>query len=168
LPGQVEILSPYDLRQQLWWQIEIVCHHNFSLPIRTRSYCQPATMNKLAIFLILFISYIIYSSFVYTSGTAVKLSFTEYEQARITKGKGLFHKYNCSSCHQLYGLGGYLGPDLTTAWSDPKRGEDYIRALLKNGGSRMPQFGFTENEIDALASYLRYIDTTAITYKQTR
>jgi nitric oxide reductase subunit C len=122
-------------------------------------------MNKPAIFLILFFSYIVYSGFVYTNGTSSSLTFDAATQQSINKGKSLFQKHNCNSCHQVYGLGGYLGPELTTAWSDPKRGENYIRALLKNGGNRMPRFEFSDEEIDALTNYMRYIDTTATTYK---
>ena len=125
-------------------------------------------MHKLTIFSILFISYIIYSSFVYTIGTTELVEIPDSKKEIVNKGKELFEINNCSSCHQVYGLGGYLGPDLTTAWSDPKRGEAYIRAMLMIGGNRMPRYGFTKEEIESLVSYLRYIDSTAITYKKTR
>ena len=122
-------------------------------------------MNKIIIFLTLFISYVAYSAFVYTKGTAIAPVFPEVTQGMISKGKEIFQKNNCNSCHQIYGLGGYLGPELTTVWSDQNRGEYYIRAMLKNGGNRMPQYGFDENETEALVSYLRYIDSTATSYK---
>src|SRR5688572_6349240 len=125
-------------------------------------------MSKPVIFLILFVAYIVYSAFVYTKGTSSEFSFPEQKQLSINEGKKLFQENNCSSCHQLYGLGGYLGPDLTTAWSDRQRGEAYIRAMLKNGGSRMPRYDFHENEIEALTNYLRYIDSTATTYRSTQ
>lgn len=80
------------------------------------------------------------------------------EQQLVRKGKALFQDYNCTACHQIYGLGGYLGPDLTTAWSDKTRGEAYIRAMLRSGGARMPMYNFTDNEIDALAAYLKFAD----------
>jgi len=70
------------------------------------------------------------------------------------------------ACHQIYGLGGYLGPELTTAWSDPRRGELYMRAFLQAGGRTMPNFHLTPKEIDAITAYLRYVDSTAVTYKQ--
>ena len=125
-------------------------------------------MNKIAIFSFLFISYMVYSGFVYTKGTDNASSQPVGKRASVVRGKELFEQHNCSSCHQVYGLGGYLGPDLTTAWSDPKRGEAYIRALLMNGGNRMPRFGFHADEIESLVSYLQYIDSTAITYKTMR
>jgi nitric oxide reductase subunit C len=120
---------------------------------------------KSFIFALLFGAYVFYSLMVYTRGTDHALHYTRAELAAIRQGKDLFQQYNCIACHQLYGLGGYLGPELTTAWSDPSRGESYLKAFLQNGGVRMPQFHFTDQEVDALIRYLRYVDSTAVTYK---
>jgi nitric oxide reductase subunit C len=122
-------------------------------------------MWKLIIFLLLMGSYIAYSGMVYTKGTSSSLEFSATEQACIDKGKSIFQQYNCTACHQLYGLGGYLGPELTTAYSDPARGEAYMRAFLQAGGPRMPNYHFSVDEISAIISYLRYVDSSAITYK---
>lgn len=78
------------------------------------------------------------------------------------EGKLLFQEYNCTACHQLYGLGGYMGPDLTNIISAEGKGELYAKAFLMNGTQRMPNFQLTENEITALVSYLKYIDKTGI------
>jgi nitric oxide reductase subunit C len=118
-------------------------------------------MAKVAIFLCLFISYISYSFIVYTRGTEKKQAFLTVDAHQVDKGKLLFQQHNCISCHQVYGLGGYLGPDLTNAWSDKYRGEAYIKAILKSGGSRMPDFHFSNEEVDALSQYLKYVDNTA-------
>ncbi|HUM97792.1 MAG TPA: cytochrome c [Chitinophagaceae bacterium] len=122
-------------------------------------------MKKQLIFILLFITYIIYSIIIYTKGTEEKVVVNAADYTSIQKGKTLFQQHNCISCHQLYGLGGYLGPELTTAYSDTNRGENYMRAFLKAGGARMPNFHFTEKEIDNIISYLKYVDATAITYK---
>ena len=122
-------------------------------------------LSKVAIFISLFIVFAIYSIVVYTKGTYKYISYSFTEQEQINKGKEIFQKNNCISCHQLYGLGGYLGPELTTAWSDKHRGEAYMKAFLMAGGSRMPNYNFNENEINSLLSYLRYVDSTAITNK---
>lgn len=122
-------------------------------------------MMKVSIFAGLFVSYTLYSIIIYTKGTANDVILPAAEQAIVNKGKALFQKYNCTSCHQLYGLGGYLGPELTTAWSDKNRGELYMKAFLKAGGPRMPNFQFTDEETDAILSYLKYVDSTAVTYK---
>ena len=122
-------------------------------------------MAKVAILITLCILYSGYSVLVYTKGTHNRYSFTNTEQALISEGKQLFQEYNCMSCHQVYGLGGYLGTDLTTAYSDKRRGEAYMRALLQSGGSRMPDFKFKPKQIDAIIAYLKYVDTTATPIK---
>ena len=122
-------------------------------------------MNKVYIFLSLFLCFIIYSLIVYTKGTENKISVAAADQVKIKAGIKLFQKHNCISCHQIYGLGGYLGPELTTAYSDKYRGEAYMRAFLKNGGPRMPKFSLSEQETDAIIYYLKHVDSTAVTYK---
>ena len=123
-------------------------------------------MWKITGFLVLMILYLGYSGLVYTTGTANSLQFSAAELVRINKGKSLFQQYNCIACHQLYGLGGYLGPDLTTAHSDPARGELYMKIFLQAGGARMQKYAFTEEEINSIVSFLKYVDSTAITYKK--
>ena len=39
------------------------------------------------------------------------------DKTDIAAGRIVWQKNNCQSCHQLYGLGGYLGPDLTNEMS---------------------------------------------------
>ncbi|HEY6063298.1 MAG TPA: cytochrome c [Chitinophagaceae bacterium] len=122
-------------------------------------------MIKIVAFISLFAAYLVYSIIVYTKGTEKNIIVSAQEQIKIKNGSDLFQRYNCTSCHQLYGLGGYLGPELTTAYSDPGRGELYMKAFLKAGGPRMPNFHFKDDDVNALISFLKYVDTTAITYK---
>jgi nitric oxide reductase subunit C len=121
-------------------------------------------MGKILIVLGLFSTYIFYSVLVYTKGTGTSIQLAEND-AEARMGKRLFQQKNCIACHQLYGLGGYIGPELTTAWSDKDRGELYIRAFLQAGGRTMPNFHFKTEEVDAIVKYLRYVDSTATTYK---
>jgi len=72
------------------------------------------------------------------------------------QGKLVWQEYNCNACHQLYGLGGYLGPDLTHVYST--RGPAHIRALLPVGVSSMPRFQLSEKETDALLAFLALTD----------
>jgi nitric oxide reductase subunit C len=112
--------------------------------------------------LILFVIYIIYSALVYTAGTEGGALMAG---TKATEGKLLFQKYNCSACHQLYGLGGYLGPELTTCMSQAGKGELYARAFLKTGTRRMPDFKLNDDKIDAIIEFLKNVDATATTYK---
>jgi len=123
-------------------------------------------MIKIAIFLFLFTSYVVYSAFVYSAGTESSVTLDKEEKVLVANGKLLYEQYNCVSCHQLYGLGGYLGPELTTAYSDPQRGEIFMKAFLQGGGPRMPNFHFTEQEIKEIIHYLKYVDASAVSYKK--
>ena len=122
-------------------------------------------MIKVITLLILLISFVIYSFIIYTKGTESDVVLSENELSLVKQGKQIYQQYNCMSCHQIYGLGGYLGPELTTAWSDKHRGEEFIKAFLKSGGRRMPDFKFEPHQIDALTSYLKYVDSTATPIK---
>jgi nitric oxide reductase subunit C len=76
------------------------------------------------------------------------------------KGQQLYQDNNCTACHQLYGLGGYLGPDLTNVISTTGKGEMYVKAFLNSGVKSMPKFNFTEEEKNALVEYLSAVDKT--------
>jgi nitric oxide reductase subunit C len=119
-------------------------------------------LKKTGIFIVLFLSYTSYSAWVYTSGTSNAASMSLKEQA----GKNIYQKNNCTSCHQLFGMGGFLGPELTTVISDKNRGEVYARTFLQFGGNRMPNFHFTKEEMDEVIAFLQYVDTHATTYKK--
>lgn len=107
------------------------------------------------IVLVLFVAaYLIYSFTLYTS-LPVKQCLVD---KRAENGKLVWQKYNCNSCHQLYGLGGYIGPDLTNVYS--KRSEAFIKAFLKNGTTAMPNFNINDYEMDCLLKYFNTIDNS--------
>ncbi|NUM31389.1 MAG: cytochrome c [Bacteroidetes bacterium] len=107
---------------------------------------------KLVLIIFLTIAFLSYSVYLYT--------FLPYKQRKISeqcvKGMDLWQKYNCNACHQVYGLGGYLGPDLTNVYS--KRGPEYIAAFLQSGTQIMPKFNFSEDEIKSLLAFLEMMD----------
>jgi nitric oxide reductase subunit C len=76
----------------------------------------------------------------------------------IAAGRIVWQKNNCQTCHQLYGLGGYLGPDLTDVYSAPGKGKDFIRAMLATGIKQMPPFHLSEKEFAQLTAYLKSVD----------
>ena len=119
------------------------------------------TTSKRFIFGILSLLFFIYTIFIYTKGvTTNKGNLLLNEQCK--QGKILFQKYNCTSCHQLYGLGGYMGPDLTNVISAAGMGPDYVKTILRNGTQRMPDFHIPEKEIEQLVAFLSYVDKTGI------
>jgi len=75
-------------------------------------------------------------------------------------GEDLWQKNNCAACHQLYGLGGYLGPDLTNIISDTLKGDKYVAAFLNSGTKSMPKFHFSEREKEEIVAFLTHVDKT--------
>jgi cbb3-type cytochrome c oxidase subunit III len=90
---------------------------------------------------------------------------------RLVEAKALFHSLGCRGCHRVGGVGGDDGPDLTLVGErDPGR-TDFTRVrgerTLANWfaehfrspstvvpGSRMPELGLSEREIDLLTHYM--------------
>lgn len=118
---------------------------------------------KFLILLALLVMFLVYTASVYTKGTAPSENNPLLDTAAI-QGKVLWQKYNCSSCHQLYGLGGFIGPDLTTTIS--RKGDAYAKAIMLSGTKRMPNYGMTEQEADVITKFLSYVDSTAVHYKR--
>lgn len=113
------------------------------------------------IFFSLMLAFLAFTGLVATSITEYTRG-QEYNNASAQSGKLIFQKYNCTACHQVYGLGGYMGPDLTNVMSCSGKGEPYVRALLKSGTGRMPDFNLLKKEVDDLVAYLNYLDHTGI------
>lgn len=76
--------------------------------------------------------------------------------AEVRHGMEVWQQHNCASCHQLYGLGGYMGPDLTNVHRD--KGEARIRTFVRYGTGRMPAHATDDKELDALVAFLAWVD----------
>ncbi len=74
-------------------------------------------------------------------------------------GKTLYQEKNCTACHQLYGLGGHMGPDLTNVISALDKGADYARAFIESGTEKMPDFDLDEAQVDAVVQFLEFVDS---------
>jgi len=96
-----------------------------------------------------------YSAYVWTGGTTAPQSVVMTEQ--VERGQHLYQASNCTACHQFYGLGGYMGPDLTNVISS--KGSAYASAFLISGTERMPDFGFDKQDIEDLVSFLEFVDS---------
>ena len=86
----------------------------------------------------------------------------EYDPSLASEGRLVWQRYNCQACHQLYGLGGYLGPDLTNLVSMPGRDEVYLKAIIGSGNKQMPGFLMREEEMSALLEFLRSTNMSGI------
>ena len=106
--------------------------------------------------ILLVVTYLCYSALIYSVGT------NHLPQEKINpvaaKGFRVWQQKNCQSCHQLYGLGGYMGPDLTNIMSDSLKGEPYAKAFITNGSAKMPNFSLSTEQIDELTAFLKWVD----------
>ena len=80
-----------------------------------------------------------------------------------TAGMRTWQQQNCQSCHQVYGLGGYMGPDLTNIISNPAKGKNYAFAFIKGGSPRMPNLHLSDSTIRELVAFLSWIDESGRT-----
>ncbi len=112
---------------------------------------------RLFILLLLISIFSIYNFSIYTS-------ITDYGTIHLSKkaiqGENIWLQNNCNSCHQLYGLGGYLGPDLTNVYSNKNKNEYYLKAMLNSGVKSMPKFQFNNTDQEALIQFLKEVDRT--------
>lgn len=102
------------------------------------------------------VTFVFYSTYVYTKGT--QASHLPPMNADERRGAEVYQDYNCSACHQFYGLGGYMGPDLTNVIS--RKGEAYARAFVAAGTASMPNLGLSNDELDAVVDFLGFVDKT--------
>jgi nitric oxide reductase subunit C len=110
---------------------------------------------------ILISSFFIYSVIIYTTGTSIDKG-EKFRTDKSKRGKLLFQKKNCIACHQIYGLGGFMGPDLTNVISATGKGPAYVRLFLQNGTERMPNYHLSQDEQDELVAFLVYTDKTGV------
>ncbi len=72
----------------------------------------------------------------------------------ITDGPTLFRERGCAHCHEIKGVGGDKGPDLSGVGRRMKK--DAIERQIVQGGDAMPAFGqaLPSEEIAVLVGYL--------------
>lgn len=78
----------------------------------------------------------------------------------VVAGKRIWETRNCIGCHTLLGEGAYFAPELGNVYE--RRGPDFIKAWIKSqpthieGRRQMPQFDFTEQQLDDLTEFLKW------------
>ena len=81
--------------------------------------------------------------------------------AEVTAGKHIWETRNCVGCHSLLGEGAYFAPELGNVYI--RRGGDFIKVWMKAmptnspGRRQMPQFHLTDEELDNLVAFLKYV-----------
>ena len=112
------------------------------------------------VFIILFSCFLLYSFWVYSIPLFNTYPTPIQKTKLVSDGRLVWQKYNCHTCHQLYGLGGYLGPDLTNTYSRNKENETYLKGIIKSGVRQMPKFNLTDDETRELLAFLKDVDAS--------
>lgn len=112
------------------------------------------------LYLVLCILFIMFSSYVYMRPIRKVIPIQLTDADKWARGKMIWQQHNCHTCHQIYGLGGYLGPDLTNVVSRPGYSEAYLKGIIQSGVKQMPGFTLSESEMDDLLYFLRALDET--------
>ncbi|CAG0908568.1 unnamed protein product [Cyprideis torosa] len=84
---------------------------------------------------------------------------------QVSHGKRLWEENNCIGCHTLLGEGAYFAPELGNVFERFGNNKAAIKGFIASrpkegiaGRRSMPQFNFSEEELDALADFLEYVN----------
>ncbi len=88
---------------------------------------------------------------------------------QVALGKIVWEENNCIGCHTLLGEGAYFAPELGNVYKRFGNSTEAIKAFIASrpkegvpGRRSMPQFNLSEEELEAVAQFLKYaseIDT---------
>lgn len=113
---------------------------------------------------------VLVSCLVVAFGVQTVLVYTDERQDPLSetelRGRALWHENACQVCHQIYGQGGFLGPDLTNAAS--RLDDSRLKSLLTVGSGQMPAYRFSPEEISDLSAYLVALDQPQLGWGQLR
>lgn len=81
----------------------------------------------------------------------------------VALGKMVWEENNCIGCHTLLGEGAYFAPELGNVYKRFGNSTEAIKAFIASrpkegvpGRRSMPQFNLSEEELDAVAEFLKY------------
>ena len=82
---------------------------------------------------------------------------------QVAMGKAVWEENNCIGCHTLLGEGAYFAPELGNVYTRFGNSTEAIKGFIKSrpkegipGRRSMPQFDLSEEELDAVAEFLKY------------
>ncbi|MDQ7048941.1 MAG: cytochrome c [Enterobacterales bacterium] len=83
--------------------------------------------------------------------------------AAVALGKRVWEDNNCVGCHTILGEGAYFAPELGNVYKRFGNSKEAIKAFIKSrpvngipGRRSMPQFNLTDQELDAVAEFLKW------------
>lgn len=121
------------------------------------------------VFLVLCGLFLLYSVSIYSKPYKIE-PVEGLNQTGAAEGRLIWQKYNCQNCHQFYGLGGHLGPDLTNEYSRLDGNTKALRIYLNGGIKQMPRLELSDHEKEVLIEFLKITDASGsadpFTYKR--
>ncbi len=118
-------------------------------------------------FLLIFFGLTAHSHFYIVDVSTDKTTLTE----AVANGKKLWEDKSCVNCHTILGEGAYFAPELGNVFvryggkDDAEGAKESIKDWMKaqptgvEGRRQMPQFNFTEKELDELAEFFQWVST---------
>lgn len=84
---------------------------------------------------------------------------------QVIAGKNLWEINDCIGCHTLLGEGAYFAPELGNVYTRFGQSTEAIKGFIKSrpkdgipNRRSMPQFNFSETELEEIAQFLKYVD----------
>ncbi len=81
----------------------------------------------------------------------------------VALGKRVWEENNCVGCHSLMGEGAYFAPELANVYDRFGKSTEAIKGFIASrpvdgipGRRSMPQFNLSEEELEAIAQFLKY------------
>jgi nitric oxide reductase subunit C len=81
----------------------------------------------------------------------------------VALGKAVWETNNCIGCHTLLGEGAYFAPELGNVYTRYGNSTEAIKGFIASrpkegipGRRSMPQFNLSEEELNAIAAFLKY------------
>ncbi|MFK5895054.1 MAG: cytochrome c [Pseudomonadota bacterium] len=102
-----------------------------------------------------------------TMGSLPQRDHRENITPAVAAGKTLWDVNNCVGCHTILGEGAYYAPELGNVYKRLGSNKMVLKVKIANpprepGNRSMPQFNFTDEQLDNLAEFLKWtseIDT---------
>ena len=89
----------------------------------------------------------------------------------VVRGKRVWERHACVNCHTILGEGAYFAPELANVWiryggdDDAEGTRETLKEWMKaqptgiEGRRQMPQFNLSEQELDDLVDFFRWVST---------
>ena len=98
-----------------------------------------------------------------TESALPELDNRENLTEQVAHGKRVWEHNNCVGCHTLLGEGAYFAPELGNVYKRFGNSTDAIKGFIMSrpkdgipGRRSMPQFNLSEEELEAVAQFLKY------------